>query len=498
MKKFFAIIACALLVTAAGCQKKAEAPAADANSHAAETAPAAPAADSAAPAPAADPNAAAPVAPAADPNAAAAPGVTPGPGDVAPDTLTIPENATKTASGLAILKSKVNDAGKAIQSNDLVQVNYKGWTLDGRRFDASEDHGGPATFSPDQLIAGMKEALLLAKEGESFRAWIPENLAYQGQPGAPAGTLVFDFEILKIVTPVMPPKDIPADAVKLDGGLAYRIVSTKEGAPQVGEKALVTLNFAGWKQDTGKLFHSTLSEGQPLTAPVNTFFDGWKKVLPSVHEGDVFQTWIPQEMGIAPQGGDGMDGMLIFEVTVESVTKLPDAPADVAAAPADAEKTASGLASKQLQAGTGTVHPTAKSIVQVNYTGWTTNGEMFDSSIIHGEPAVFPLGNVIAGWTEGVQLMVEGEKRRFWIPEELAYKGQPGAPAGMLVFDVELLQILGELPENPALPPEIGAAVQAGVEQAQAEAAAAPAEAAPAPAEAAPAPAEAAPAPAAN
>jgi peptidylprolyl isomerase len=64
---------------------------------------------------------------------------------------------------------------------------------------------------------------------------------------------------------------------------------------------------------------------------------------------------------------------------------------------------------------------------------------MFDSSVIRGQPASFPLNRVIPGWTEGVQLMVVGEKRRMWIPEELAYKGASGAPQGMLVFDVELI-----------------------------------------------------------
>ena len=67
---------------------------------------------------------------------------------------------------------------------------------------------------------------------------------------------------------------------------------------------------------------------------------------------------------------------------------------------------------------------------------------MFDSSVQRGEPAQFPLNHVIAGWTEGLQLMVEGEKRRLWIPQDLAYRGQPGAPAGMLVFDVELIAIV--------------------------------------------------------
>ena len=121
-----------------------------------------------------------------------------------------------------------------------------------------------------------------------------------------------------------------------------------------------------------------------------------------------------------------------------AVQSLP-APDDVAAAPADAEKTASGLASRVLVEGTGTEHPTSTSNVTVHYTGWTIDGEMFDSSVARGSTATFPLNQVIPGWTEGLQLMVVGEKRRFWIPADLAY-GDSGRVAGMLVFDVELFE----------------------------------------------------------
>ena len=123
-----------------------------------------------------------------------------------------------------------------------------------------------------------------------------------------------------------------------------------------------------------------------------------------------------------------------------SSTAIP-APEDVAEPPADAEKTASGLASKVLTPGKGETHPAKTDRVTVHYTGWTTDGKMFDSSVASGKPVTFPLDRVIAGWTEGVQLMVTGEKRRFWIPEELAYKGKEGRPSGMLVFDVELIRI---------------------------------------------------------
>lgn len=77
-------------------------------------------------------------------------------------------------------------------------------------------------------------------------------------------------------------------------------------------------------------------------------------------------------------------------------------------------------------------------MVTVHYTGWTMDGKQFDSSVDKGKPLEYRLNRFIPGWTEGLQLMVAGEKRRFWIPANLAYEGKPG-PQGMLVFDVELL-----------------------------------------------------------
>ncbi len=138
-----------------------------------------------------------------------------------------------------------------------------------------------------------------------------------------------------------------------------------------------------------------------------------------------------------------MTVVLVGVAAAASAQSLP-APADVAAAPADAETTASGLVHKVVQAGTGDQHPGPTANVTVHYTGWLTDGSMFDSSVARGEPSSFPLNGVIAGWTEGLQLMVVGEKRRFWIPGDLAYgsRGRPGIPPNaVLVFDVELLRI---------------------------------------------------------
>ncbi len=130
--------------------------------------------------------------------------------------------------------------------------------------------------------------------------------------------------------------------------------------------------------------------------------------------------------------------LLISSGMLWAVQDLP-APDDVAAPPEDAQKSDSGLASKVLVKGTGSQHPNATSSVTVHYTGWTTDGKMFDSSVVRGQTATFPLNRVIKGWTEGLQLMVVGEKRRFWIPADLAY-GENGRVPGMLVFDVELFE----------------------------------------------------------
>jgi FKBP-type peptidyl-prolyl cis-trans isomerase len=116
------------------------------------------------------------------------------------------------------------------------------------------------------------------------------------------------------------------------------------------------------------------------------------------------------------------------------------APADVAAVPADAQVSASGLAWKVLKAGTGTQRPKADSIFVADYTGWTTDGLMFDSSIAKGRPlGGYPVSMMIPGWREALEAMVVGEKRRLWVPGKLAYDGMPGRPQGMLVFEVELL-----------------------------------------------------------
>jgi FKBP-type peptidyl-prolyl cis-trans isomerase len=110
---------------------------------------------------------------------------------------------------------------------------------------------------------------------------------------------------------------------------------------------------------------------------------------------------------------------------------------------AGVKTTASGLQYEVIREGTGP-KPTAQDTVTVNYAGTLINGTEFDNSYKRGEPITFPLRGVIAGWTEGLQLMSTGAKYKFYIPHQLAYgTNDVGTiPAGsVLVFEVELLKI---------------------------------------------------------
>jgi peptidylprolyl isomerase len=238
-----------------------------------------------------------------------------------PDVAAPPTDAEKTASGLVSKVIKPGTAPEKPAATDYVTVHYTGWSADGKMFDSSRTRGNPSTFPLEKSLAGWRECVQLMAVGETRRCWIPQNLAYRGQAGRPAGTVVFDIEL------------------------------------------------------------------------------------------------------------------------VETRANPRIAPPDVKEPPADTMKTPSGLAYRVLRRGIGARRPLPQERVTVHYTGWTTDGKMFDSSVSRGNPTTFRLDGVIAGWTEGVGLMVEGEQTRFWIPQDLAYKGEAGGPRGMLVFDVELIRI---------------------------------------------------------
>ena len=239
----------------------------------------------------------------------------------------------------------------------------------------------------------------------------------------------------------------PADAEKTASGLASKVLQQGTGKEHPGAEDTVKVHYTGWMTD-GKMFDSSVVRGTPAEFPLDHVIKGWTEGVQLMVVGEKRRFWIPAELayGSTPRRPGGPFGTLVFDVELLGITKAPPAPAvptDVAGPPKSAKKTESGIAYRVLTKGKGKVHPTASNVVKVHYTGWTTDGKRFDSSVVRGQPAEFPLSGVIKGWTEGVQLMVEGEKTRFWIPGKLAYGDtpNPGRPYGMLVFDIELIEI---------------------------------------------------------
>ena len=348
----------------------------------------------------------------------------------APEAAKPPEDTEKTESGTAYKITKQGE-GETPASDNIVTFHFTGKTMDGQTVEDSRAQPAPPSMPLDQLPPTLGEVLGAMKAGEQRQIWIPE-------PNAPGGLIVADVEMISFKE-APPIAEVPADADKTADGVAYKQIKEGKGeAP--GSNDIVTFHFtAKTMQDI--VLQDSRTQPQPPSIALDKLSPELRGIISEMKAGEQRNAWLPESN--SPGGFIAADIELI---SFKAQPPAPTVPENVSAAPDDAEKTESGLASKVLAAGKGKVSPKATDTVKVHYTGWETDGSMFDSSVVRGEPTEFPLNQVIQGWTEGLQLMVVGEKRRFWIPEDLAYgpkKPDSGRPGGMLCFDVELLEIVG-------------------------------------------------------
>ncbi len=244
-------------------------------------------------------------------------------------------------------------------------------------------------------------------------------------------------------------------------GLQYRVVASGEGATPTAED-FVTVHYAGRLID-GTEFDSSYKRGEPITFPTNGVIPGWVEALQMMKEGDKYELVIPSDLAYGDAGAGGVippKATLIFDVELLEVKSKAQMEAEAEAALAEFKNeqftfldengqkdgvkvTESGLQYRVITEGEGKA-PTATSDVTVHYEGKLTTGNVFDSSYSRGTPASFPLNRVIAGWTEGLQLMKEGSKFEFFIPHHIGY-GENGSrsipPFATLIFTVELISV---------------------------------------------------------
>lgn len=228
----------------------------------------------------------------------------------------------------------------------------------------------------------------------------------------------------------------PADAQRSDDGLVTKVLVEGTGTAKLEGEQIPRMRFTVWKSDGTLVQH--VPGSQSLMLAQSKMIPGWASAVRMMVVGEKRRAWIPASL----TGGRLKEGeSFLIDTELVEIIDPPTTPPDVAEPPPAATMTDSGLAYLVLRPGTGTVHPKRSQTVVVHYSGWTIDGKMFDSSILRGVPAELLLNNTIKGWIEGLQLMVEGEKRRLWIPARHAYGNQKGKPKGMLVFDVELIDI---------------------------------------------------------
>ena len=376
------------------------------------------------------------------------------------DLKTPPADAVKTASGLVYKKTVTNDTGEAPKRNDTAMVLYTGWhQATGETFVSTKGRSTPWPINLSTAAPGFTEGLQLVKKGETAVFWMPPSIGYKGQPPANPETNVYEIQLVDIQPAPATPPDVakpPDNAETTKSGIKYIVVRPGTGKDKPKPYDNVTFNYTAWDGE-GRMFDTT-EMGHKKAAKVPPYRQAapFAEVLESMVAGERVRFWTDgKKMEQEGKPIPGMpQGQLCYEteiVSIEPGVEPPQTPPDVAKPPADAKKTPKGVFYKVLKAGKGGPHPKPTDTVKVHYTGWTTDGKMFDSSVVRNEPSEFNLQGVIAGWTDGIPVMSVGDKVRFWIPEELAYKGAPGKPQGMLVFDVELLEIKapGAHPDMP-------------------------------------------------
>ena len=356
-----------------------------------------------------------------------------------------PADALSSPSGMAykILSPATGSAQPGV--NDSVEVTYTGWRSDNKMFYTSTRRGSPQPMALSQVSLGWQEALMDMREGERRLYWMSPKLASLGAPTNEQEPLIFEIELVAIRFAPPPPPNLkapPKGAKRERSGLAHKRIVRGTGRYRPHHWDQVSVHYTLW-DTSGRMVESTRMRDLPRSMQLFREAKWWSESVQKMVEGERRRVWVPERLR-NPEKVKKSPGDIVADLELISVKKLarpPRVPRDVARPPRRARTTGKGVPYRILRRGKGKIHPTAASTVKVHYTGWTTDGTMFDSSIVRGQPARFPLRRVIAGWTDVVQVMVVGQKIRTWIPEALAYKGKPNRPQGVLVFDIELLEI---------------------------------------------------------
>lgn len=359
-----------------------------------------------------------------------------------------------TKSGLKYFITKTGE-GDFAKPGDRVWVHYYGKLLNDSVFENTLESGMKDFYlGQGQLIKAWEEGLQLLQAGGSMIMEVKPELGYgnaEYKGVKPNTKMVFEITLVQIDkgNKIVPFNTKGVSKEETDEGLIYYKVKNGQGKiAEKGDNAYV--HYTGYLSN-GAIFTSSLKKGKTTRITVGTghVFKGWDQGLQLMQQGSKYRFVLPPELAY---GEEGFKNIVppneTITLDVELVKLTPEIKVNVwNATGLDTIETKSGLRYIVFEPGQGD-EIQKENIVEVHYSGYFTNKELFDSSVKREEPIKFPVGVevVIEGWDEGLQLMKKGAKFQFLVPAKLAY-GEAGAPPQIpanadLVFDIEVLDVI--------------------------------------------------------
>jgi peptidylprolyl isomerase len=249
----------------------------------------------------------------------------------------------------------------------------------------------------------------------------------------------------------------PESSTRTASGLAWRMLGAPAAAAErPGPNDKVETRYTGWTTD-GRMFDTTEVSGTTREFRVTGVIPGFEEAVQLLSIGEKGRFWIPEALAYPGRPGKPQ-GMLVFDLELIGITRGPQPIVPVAAPPEDAQQSESGLAWVVLEEGNLAAEPPGPAdTVLVEYSSWTPDGRLIDTTAFAGDPEAFTLDLTIAGFRETFATMLPGERRQVWIPSELTELDGQHVHAGTVVFDLKLLSYL-KPPQTPAsvaaIPPD--------------------------------------------
>lgn len=352
-----------------------------------------------------------------------------------------------TESGLKYYDFKVGNGAQPLPGGK-VKVHYGAWVAGGRLIRSTLKQPGPVNVSLDGVCDGWAEGIGSMKVGGKRQIHVPPELG-PGEDGGdripPNSAVIFEVELFDIVPPPHLEPIAGVEPVLTESGLKYWDVKKGDGPAPQGPTSKVTLRYTGWLGD-GHVFDSTAYRGGQLAVRFDRLVKGLQEGIGSMKVGGLRWIEVPPQLGFGDRGHRSTDvgpgETLMFKIELLDVGPPRHIEAVDGVQPVI---TASGLKYHDIKTGNGP-SPGPTSTVTIEYTGWLTDGTVFLSTDVDGEPLTVGFERMIEGLKEGIGSMKVGGERWMEIPPELGFgdAGHPPnnvGPGETLIFEVRLLDV---------------------------------------------------------